>query len=169
MSLLRSYRIVSLAMFLVCAGVLGFSILYLQNVLYLDPCPMCILQRMAFMLTGLVALAAAIHGPARAGRRVYGGLVALSGMGGAGVALRHSWLQWFPPDTSRCVGSDLEYMINTFPLAEALPKIFAGSGECSEVKWTFLYLSIPEWASVWFVLFALIGLVALVRPDRFGR
>ena len=112
---------------------------------------------------------AVIHNPANRGRRVYGALTALFAMGAAGVALRHAWLQWFPSPSTRCVGSDLEYMLNNFPLAEALPKVFAGTGECSEVKWVFLYLSIPEWALAWFVLFTVIALLALLRPSFFTR
>ncbi len=166
---LRSFRLIFGAMFLACAAMPTFAILYLQNVLYLDPCPMCVLQRMGFMLIGVVSLAAAIHNPANSGRRLYGALTALLALVAAGVALRHAWLQWFPSPSTRCVGSDLEYMLNNFPLAEALPKLFAGTGECSEVKWTFLYLSIPEWAFVWFLLFAAIGLLALLRPAFFRR
>ena len=105
--------------------------------------------------------------PAGAGRRIYGGLAALFALAGAGIALRHSWLQWFPPDSKRCVGSDIEAMLNNFPLFEALPKIFGGSGECSTVGWTFLHLSIPEWGMVWFLVFAAVGLLALVRPGWF--
>ena len=165
----RSFRLIFGAIFLACAVMLAFAILYLQNVLYLDPCPMCVLQRIGFMLVGLVALVAVIHNPANRGRRVYGALTALFAVGAAGVALRHAWLQWFPSPSTRCVGSDLEYMLNNFPLAEALPKVFAGTGECSEVKWVFLYLSIPEWALAWFALFAVIALLALLRPSFFTR
>lgn len=167
--MLRSFRLIFSAIFLACAGMLAFAILYLQGTLYLDPCPMCVLQRIALILIGLVSLAAAIHNPAGAARRVYGGLAALFALGGAGIALRHSWLQWFPPDSKRCIGSDLEAMLNNFPLFEALPKIFGGSGECSTVGWTFLHLSIPEWGMVWFLAFAALGLLALVRPAWFNR
>ncbi len=166
---IRSFRLICSAVFLICAGLLSFSILYLQQTLYLDPCPLCILQRYAFILVGLVCLTAAIHNPADRGRRVYGALAAIFAITGGGVALRHSWLQWFPSGSTSCVASDLEYMLNTFPFADALPKIFAGTGECSEVKWTMLHLSIPEWALVWFALFALLGLSAALRPGYFRR
>jgi disulfide bond formation protein DsbB len=144
-------RIVFLAVFLACAGLLGFA-LYLQEQVGLDPCPMCILQRYAFVAIALVALAAAIHGP-RGGLalKAYGILLALFALAGGGTAARQSWIQHYPPKTQSC-GADLEGLLENFPLAQALPKIFAGSGDCSIVSWTFLGLSIAEWALVWFVI-----------------
>jgi len=145
-------RLFFLAVFLACAGLLGFGI-YLQEVVGLDPCPMCILQRYAFVAIGLVALAAAIHGP-RGGLalKAYGALLVVFALIGGGTAVRQSWLQHNPPKTASC-GADLEGLLQNFPLAQALPKIFAGSGDCSIVSWRFLGLSIAEWALVWFAIF----------------
>jgi disulfide bond formation protein DsbB len=124
---------------------------------------MCILQRYAVIAVGLVALVAAIHGPQRTGLKVYGGLVALIAIAGGGVAVRHSWLQHFPPKVESC-GTDLDFLISTFPLSQALPKIFAGTGSCSKVDWKFLGLSIPEWTLVWFAIFAVTAIwIAFVR------
>jgi disulfide bond formation protein DsbB len=144
-------RIAFAAIFVACASLLAIG-LYLQEQEGLEPCPMCILQRYAFVAVGLVALAGAIHGPRGLALKVYGGLVALLAVVGGGVAMRHSYLQHFPPKVESC-GTDLEFLINTFPLSQALPKIFAGTGSCSKVDWTLLGLSIPEWAIVWFALF----------------
>ena len=138
------------AIFLACAGLLAFGT-YLQHVQGLEPCPMCILQRYAFFAVGIVALAGAIHGPGPTGTRVYAGLVVLFALVGAGTAMRHSYLQEFPNPATSC-GVELEFLVNNFPLAQALPKIFAGSGECAEVKWRLLGLSIPEWALAWFIV-----------------
>ena len=88
--------------------------------------------------------------------------VALFAIAGAGVAIRHSWLQHFPPAMETC-GTDLEFLINTFPLSQALPKIFAGTGSCSKVDWTFLGLSIPEWALAWYAIFAVAALWTAFR------
>ena len=145
-------RLVFLGVFLACAGLLAFGI-YLQEEVGLDPCPMCILQRYVFVAIGLVALAGAIHGP-RAGiaLKVYGVLLVLLTLAGAGTAARQSYIQHNPPKTASC-GADLEGLLQSFPLAQALPKIFAGSGDCSIVSWRFLGLSIAEWALVWFVIF----------------
>jgi disulfide bond formation protein DsbB len=140
------------AIFVACAALIALA-LYLQEQEGLEPCPMCILQRYAFVVLGIVALVAAIHGPRGVMLKVYGALVALVALAGAGVAARHSYIQHFPPKTESC-GTDLEFLVNTFPISQALPKIFAGSGTCSAVDWKMMGLSIPEWALVWFLVFA---------------
>ena len=139
------------AIFVVCAVLLGIAI-YLQEQVGLEPCPMCILQRYAFTAIGIVALGGAIHGP-RAGvaLKIYGALLILLALAGGGVAVRQSYIQHFPPSVSSC-GTDLDFLVNTFPISQALPKIFSGSGDCALVKWRLLGLSIAEWALIWFVL-----------------
>lgn len=154
---LPSPRIVFAAMFVACAGLIGTGIFYLQAQLALEPCPMCILQRYAFFAIGSVSLAAAIHGPRGVGLKVYAALVAVFAIAGGGVAIRHSYLQHFPPLTETC-GTDLEFLLNTFSLADAFPRIFAGTGSCSKIDWMFLGLTIPEWALVWFVIFAALAI-----------
>ena len=160
-------RLVFLAIFLVCAALIGTAI-YMQEQMWLEPCPMCILQRYAFVAIGVAALVAALHGP-RAGvaLKIYASAVVLFALVGGGTAIRQSWLQHNPPKSQSC-GTDLEFLLENFPLAQALPKIFAGSGDCAAVKWRFLGLSIPEWALVWFVIFvaAAIWIAFLRRPAR---
>ena len=147
-------RIAFLAVFLACAMLIGIAIA-MQTQLGLEPCPMCILQRYAFIAIGIVALVAAIHGPSGGVTlRVYAALLIVVAIAGGGTSLRHSYLQHFPPAVETC-GTDLEFLLNAFPLAQALPKIFAGSASCSKVDWKMLGLSIPEWAFVWFVLIAI--------------
>jgi protein dithiol:quinone oxidoreductase len=158
--LLRA-RLIYLAIFLACAGLMGFG-LYLQHVENLEPCPLCILQRYAFIATGLVALIAATHGPGRLGRWLYSVLIVAAAGSGAIVAGRQSWLQHYPPKVLDC-GPDLAYMIDSFPIAQVLPKVFKGEGDCAKVAWKFLGLSIPEWALVWFIIGAVL---ALVRRGR---
>jgi disulfide bond formation protein DsbB len=163
-----SSRLLFLAIFLACAGLMGFG-LYLQHAQGLEPCPLCILQRYAFLGTGLVALIAAVHGPRRVGSALYGLLIALAAGAGGTVAGRQVWLQHNPPQVLDC-GPDLAYMLDSFPLSQVLPKVFRGEGDCAEVVWKFLGLSIPEWALLWFVLFAVAGLyVLVVRPAHAGR
>ncbi len=129
---------------------------------------MCILQRYAFVLTGLIALAAAIHDPQSTGRRVYGVLLVLTAGAGAGVAARHVWLEHNPPKLFDC-GADLGYMMESFPLAEALPMIFRGTGDCSKVLWQFLGFSIAEWALIWFLLLVAAAVASvLLKPRRFS-
>jgi disulfide bond formation protein DsbB len=158
-------RIVFAATFVACAGLIALA-LYLQEQEGLEPCPMCILQRYAFVVVGVIALAGAIHGPRGVMLKVYGGLIALFAMVGGGVAIRHSYLQHFPPKIESC-GTDLEFLVNTFPISQALPKIFAGTGSCSKVDWKMLGLSIPEWALVWFAIFlaASVWVAFLREPD----
>jgi disulfide bond formation protein DsbB len=137
--------------FLVCAGLIGYA-LYLQHYEYQNPCPLCILQRVVYMTLMAVFLVAALHGPGRVGARVYGGLLLLTAAVGAAIATRHVWLQNLPKDRVPECGPGLEYMLNRFPLSQALEKILAGSGECAEAGWTLMGLTIAGWSLVWFVL-----------------
>ena len=125
---------------------------------------MCILSRYTFIAIALVALVAAIHGPRPIATRVYAVLVAVLGVTGIGISARHSYLQHFPPKIESC-GADLEFLLNTMPWSQAFPRIFSGTGSCSKVDWSFLGLSIPEWAGVWFLGFAAAALwVAFRKP-----
>ena len=144
-------RVVFAFIFLAATGLILDAVFYMQDYLGLDPCPMCVLSRYTFTAIAIVALVAAIHGPRGLALKVYASLVTLLAVAGAGVSIRHSWLQHFPPATESC-GADLEFLLNSLPLSQALPKIFSGTGSCSSVHWKFLGLSIPEWALVWFVL-----------------
>ncbi len=159
-----SPRLVFAAVFLICLALMGFG-LVLQEVQHLEPCPMCIMQRVAFIACGLIALAAAIHNPVGIGIRLYGLLVAATAIAGASVAARQSWLQHHPPKIVDC-GPDLEFMLDSFSLVQALPLIFRGTGDCSKVQWTFLGLSIAEWSLLWFTAIAVAGIYLLLRRKR---
>lgn len=158
-------RVLFLAVFLACLGLLAFG-LYLQHVRHLEPCPLCILQRIAFVAVCLTALAAAIHNPGKTGTAAYGGLLTLFSVPGGGVAAWQVYLQHLPPGQVPECGPGLDYMLDTLPLTKVLPMIFKGSGECAEVTWTFLSLSIAQWALGWFVLFALAGIAALLVRNK---
>ena len=136
-------------------GLLAFG-LYLQHVVGLEPCPMCIVQRYAFVLVALLAGLTAL-GRARALHVVGSVLMLLAAGFGAFVAARQSWLQWYPPEVVSC-GRDFYGMIETFPLKRAIPMIFRGGGDCTAVDWTFLGGSIANWS---FLCFVATGLVAL--------
>jgi disulfide bond formation protein DsbB len=153
--------------FLVCAGLIGFA-LYLQYYEYQDPCPLCLLQRIVYMVLMAVFLVAALHGPGRVGAMIYGGLSFLTAAVGAAVATRHVWLQNLPPDRVPECGPSLEFMLRKYPLFQAFEKVFGGTGQCSEVGWKFLGLSIAGWSLVWFVLFAIYALY-LARLARDSR
>jgi protein dithiol:quinone oxidoreductase len=151
-----SRRILNFAGAAACAGMMGFA-LYAQHVLLLDPCPLCILQRIAVILVGLVFLAAALHNPATTGSRVYAGFVALFALFGIGVAAWQVRLQHLPPDEVPSCGPGLEYMVDNFPLKDTLSMIFKGSGECAEVAWRLLGLSMPTWVVIGLVGLAVVG------------
>lgn len=156
-------RLIYLAIFLACAGLIGFA-LYLQHSLGLEPCPMCILQRYAFIVVGVIALAGAIHNPALLGRRIYSALLAVMAATGGGVAIRHVYLEHNPPKIFDC-GADVGFMLESFPLTEALPMIFRGTGDCTKVLWRFLGLSIAEWSLICFVLLIVAAVTAaLIKP-----
>jgi len=154
--------------FLTCAALIGFA-LYLQYYEYEDPCPLCILQRVAFMALGVVFLAAAAHGPARTGAIVYGGLLIVLAAAGAAIAARHVWLQHLPRHLVPECGPGLGYLLQKFPLSQAIGKILAGTGECAETGWTFLGLSIAGWSLAWFVLLGAFAVYLTVAAMRGGR
>jgi disulfide bond formation protein DsbB len=148
--LLPPWRIGQVLGFFVCLGLLGYAY-YLQYVDGLEPCPLCILQRVAVAGMGLVFLVAAFHNPGRIGAMVYALLQLAIGGAGAAVALRQVWLQSLPKDQVPACGMSLNYMLDTLPLAETVKKIFEGSGECAEKGWVFLHLSIAGWTLVFFI------------------
>ena len=148
---------------LACVAMLAFG-MYLQHVVGLEPCPMCIVQRYALVLVAVFTGLAALTG--KPVLQKTGVVLALaSAAGGAYTAAQQSWLQWYPPETVSC-GRDIYGMIETFPLQRAIPMIFRGSGDCSKVDWTFLGLSIANWSFVCFVVFALLLVVLLFRRAR---
>ena len=146
-----------------CIGLLGFG-MYLQHVVGLEPCPMCIVQRYAMTLIGVVALLGLVWRSVLGGR-VLALLAVLLAAGGAFVAARQTWLQWYPPEVASC-GRDFYGMIESFPLQRAIPLIFRGSGDCSKVDWTFLGGSIANWSFVAFVAMAVWMLLVLLTKLR---
>lgn len=144
----------------VCAALIGFG-MFLQEVDHLEPCPLCVLQRYAFVIVGAAALLAAAL-PRLPGRIVatLGIVVAVCG---AGVGAWHVWLQFHPPAVSSC-GPSLEYLVSNLPLGRALPRIFQGYGDCTAIDWSFLGLTIPGWSLIWLLTIALF--LALAQGRR---
>lgn len=149
-------RLFNLLGCLFCAGVLGYA-LHEQFDVGLEPCPLCILQRIAYIATGLLMLLAAIHNAGRIGSRVYAVLIGLASLTGAGIAGRHVWIQHLPPDQVPSCGPGLDYMLDVFPLTQTLRMVFTGSGECAEVVWRFLGMSMPTWSLLCFLGLAVGG------------
>jgi protein dithiol:quinone oxidoreductase len=146
-----------------CLGMLAFG-LYLQHVVGLNPCPMCIVQRYALIGVMVIALVGSrLRRPGAVA--VFGVLLALKAGFGAFVAARQSWLQWYPPEIVTC-GRDFYGMVENFPINRAIPMIFKGSGDCTKVDWTFLGGSIANWSFVAFGVFAVMGLTIAVKAWR---
>lgn len=148
-----------------CASLLGYA-LYVQHVGFLDPCPLCVLQRVAFMWIGLVALIAAIHNPQRTGRWLYWILLAIGGLAGAAVSGRHIWLQSLPPGQVPDCGMGLNYMLETMPYGEVFSEVFYGSGECAQIDWTFAGFSMPWWTLIWYIGLTVMTLIVVAKPHQ---
>src|SRR5262245_53901338 len=133
--------------FLVCAALMGYA-LYAQHVLGLEPCPLCIFQRVAVIVLGVLFLIAALHNPGQSGARVYGVLLDLAAIGGILISARHIWIQAQPPGTVAACGADLNYLLEIMPVTEVINKVLTGSGECGKVDWLLLGLSMPWWVAI---------------------
>jgi len=158
-----SVRNTNLLIVTACVTAMLVAIFYFQQALKLEPCPLCITQRVFVILVGIFALIAFIHNPEQRGQRIYAGLGFLAAAIGAGVAARHTWLQSLPPELAPSCGPGLSYMFGNLPILEALRVLFQGDGNCSEILWSFLGLSIPGWTLVAFIGFGLINIFQFFR------
>ena len=155
-------RLLNLAGFLACAGMMGFA-LYAEYVLFLDPCPLCVFQRVAVILLGIIFLAAAIQNPEGWGRKVYAGLIALTSLYGIGVAGWHLRMQSLPADEVPTCGPGLDYILQNNSFGDALAIVFKGSGSCADIVWQFLGLSMPAWVLICLVVLGGAGLWVNLR------
>ncbi len=164
-----SYRLVS--GLLVCASVIGMAFaLYLEHVQGLEPCPLCVFQRVGLIAMGLIALIALIHNPvSNAFKRFYAFLATLAILWSAGVAGRHVWLQSLPPDQVPSCGPGLDYLIEALPLKSVMQQVLSGSGECAVVDWTFLGQSLPVWSLLFFIVLTLLCVWQLIRNYPYGK
>jgi len=156
-------RVVFLLLFLFTAGLMGFGY-YLQYVVGLEPCPLCMTQRVFIVASGLVCLFAAALGARTGVRRSAGVLAPLLCLAGGGFAGRHVWLQSLPADQVPACGPSVDYLLDNFPLSEALEILLRGNGNCAEIDWTLLGLSIPVWT-----LFAFIGIGTVAAWNGWRR
>lgn len=134
---------------------------YFQFVDGLDPCPLCISQRIAIFLTGLVFLAAAIHNPGQSGVTAYAVAGAVTALCGAAISTRHVWIQHLPPDKVPECGPGLEYVLQNFPLFETVKLMLSGTGDCAKVDWTMLGFSMPAWTLLAFLMLATLSLLQI--------
>jgi len=142
-------------------------VLYAQYVLGLEPCPLCILQRVAVIALGLSFLLLALRPPQRKQAKFLASLLLMMiSSAGVGIAARHVWIQSLPPDKVPGCGPGLDFMMANFPLSEVLEMVFSGSGECAEISWSFAYLSMPAWALIWLIVLGSFG-VWSIHQRRF--
>ncbi len=145
-----------LMVFLSCAALLA-SAYYFEYVLYLDPCPLCIMQRIGVLMVGLVGLSGFILAKSEAAQKVHAVLMSLSAIFGIFVAGRHVWIQSLPADQIPTCGPSLEYMVETLPWAEVLSVMLRGNGNCADAQWSFIGLSMPIWVLLWFAGFTVLA------------
>jgi disulfide bond formation protein DsbB len=150
-------------MFLGCMGLIAYA-LYLQLVKGLLPCPLCVVQRLAYWLIGLTALTAFFHSSPVA-RRVYSALIALFALSGGTVALRQAWLVRYP-EAFECVISPEEEFLNALPFARWWPSMFEANGDCADVSWKFALLTLPDWSAVFFAIFCVLGAYLFSNPQK---
>ncbi|MCG7600406.1 disulfide bond formation protein B [Halomonas sp. McH1-25] len=156
---IRQWSVVGLAF---CALMMGVA-LWLQYGVGLEPCPLCIFQRVAVLSAAAVFLVAAIHNPRGWGGSIYGVLGLAAVGGGIAVAGRHVWLQSLPPDQVPSCGPGLDYMMEVLPLWDVLSRVLSGSGECAEIDGIWLGLSLPQWTLIGFAILAVVPLFMTFR------
>ena len=147
---------------LACAALLGYAY-YAQNVLHLEPCPLCIFQRVGIFGIAIIFAVAAAHDPVSWGRRAYAALLGLASIATIGVAVRHLYIQSLPPGTVPACGATLDFMLKVFPLTDVLDKVLTGSGECAKIEWRFLGLAMPAWVLIAAVTLGAYGLWVNLR------
>lgn len=160
-----SFRLQFLAGFVACAALLAYAFhTQFRDVNPLDPCPLCIFQRIAFFALGIVFLLGGLHAPARAwGRRIYGVLALIAAGAGIAVAVRHVWITHLPADQVPTCGAPFEFMRESMGTLQLIQKVMTGSGECAKVDWTFLGMSMPAWSLTWLIVLAAWAAIAAFR------
>ncbi len=146
-----SSRTIFLVIFLFCCGLMATGYI-MEHVYDLEPCPLCMTQRVFIVLAGFVALIGCLHNPALLGTRIYSGLIALMAATGGGFSIRQLYLQSLPADKAPACGPSVDYILETFPLSKALQMMLKGDGNCAEVLWRFMGISIPGWTLVAFLM-----------------
>ncbi|MFQ5994944.1 MAG: disulfide bond formation protein B [Acidiferrobacterales bacterium] len=144
--------------FFICVALLGYAY-YLETVQGLEPCPLCIFQRFGVAAIGVAFLVAGLHDASKVGSRVYGTIIGIVALAGAGIAARHVWIQNLPAGQIPDCGADLEYLLEMLPLVEVIKRVITRSGECADVTWAFVGLSMPSWVLIWCIGLGALGLI----------
>ena len=158
-----SQRHIFLGITLFCCLLMTTGIVYFERTLGLEPCPLCMTQRVFIVLAGLIALIGFVHNAKGLASKSYAGATALSALVGAAFSGRHLYLQQLPPDLAPACGPSLAYMLDTLPLTRTLSVMLSGDGNCAEVAWRFLGLSIPAYTLLAFAIITAAAIYLLLR------
>lgn len=161
-------RVCFLLGFLFCVGLL-LAALYFQFAEGLDPCPLCISQRVMVAAVGFVMLAAVLHNPGADGVRFYAILGGLMALIGGSISARHVYIQHLPPDQVPACGPGLGYMFEYMPIGETLRAMLTGTGDCAKVTWNFLGLSMPAWVLICFLALAVLSFLQIGNRAKGGH
>jgi disulfide bond formation protein DsbB len=156
----RHRRLINFLGALACAALVAVAYFYFERILGLEPCPLCMFQRVGVALLGCVFLIAAVHNPKGYGSRIYAVAIGVLALATIGVSARHIYVQHAPPGTIPSCGAPLDAMLQMFPLSQVVVKVLRGGGECTRIDWTFLGLSMPEWLLIIVFALGLLGILA---------
>ena len=148
--------------FFACTLLMSYA-LYAEHFLGLEPCPMCIFQRISTILLGLTFLLGCFHFSSSFSRILISCLILITSLSGILVASRHVWLQNLPPEKVPGCGPGLDFMVENFALGEVFEMVFSGSGECANVDWSFIGLSMPAWVIISLSVLAIFGVWSNLR------
>ena len=160
-----SYRMLNFLGAFVCGALLLIAVFYFQNYLGLEPCYLCVTQRVFVALTGIIFLASALHNPSFYGNKIYAGLGLLSSVTGAYFSAKQLWLQSLPEENIPSCGPPVEYLFDAFTMSVVLAMLLRGDGNCAKVQWEFLSISMPGWVLISFIILSLLGLYQLLRKN----
>ena len=158
-----SYRSVNFVQVLASFFLIAVAVLYFENHLGLEPCYLCVTQRFFVVCVGVVCAIAALHNPTQFGQRIYALLSILAATLGGYFSSKQLWLQSLPEDQVPACGIPVDYLLDSFSLSEAIAMLVRGDGNCAEVQWQLLGLSMPAWVLIGFIGFVLLGLVQFLR------
>ena len=145
-----------------------FAAMYMEHVMELAPCSLCIFQRVAVIAIGLISIIAAVHNPLRTGVKAYGLITVLLSAAGGAIATRQLYLQSLPKDQVPACGPGLDYLMDVFSMQDVIQMVLIGDGNCAEIAWSFLEISIPGWALIGFIGLMVLGLFQLLRKNLDG-
>ena len=162
---LPSYRIVNLAQAVGSLVLISIAVAYFEHSLRLEPCYLCVMQRGVVIVIGVICVLAAVHNPSQFGQRVYSSLSITMAVIGIYFSGKQLWLQGLPESQVPSCGLPVKHLFDSFSITEVIAMLLSGDGNCAEVKWELMGLSMPGWVMVCFVVFCVLGAVQFLRKS----